>query len=142
MKSLIFAAVISLVPAAAFACDGMKDLSADSDLHMMTVPEVAKLTEAKKAQTIDANDPSYRQKNGVIPGAVLLSSATDYAVKELPANKDTQLVFYCANTMCTASHMAARRAMLNGYNKVAVLDGGLVGWKKAGQKTASVKPNS
>ncbi len=142
MKHLILAAVVSLVPAAAFACDGMKDLSAENDLHMMTVPEVAKLTEAKQAQVVDANEANYRAKNGIIPGAVLLSSATEYAVKELPADKDTQLVFYCANNMCTASHMAARRAMLNGYSKVAVLDVGLAGWKKAGQKTVVVKPNS
>ncbi len=143
MKSLILAAVLSLIPAAAFACDGAKDLSADSDLHMLTVPEGQKLAEAKQAKFIDANDPSYREKNGVIPGAVLLTSYTEYDVKELPKAKDTQLVFYCANQMCTASHMAARRAMLNGYTKVAVLDSGLSGWKKAGLKTASVKqPNS
>jgi len=143
MKHLILAAVVSLIPVAAFACDGAKDLSAESDLHMMSVPEVAKLAQAKQAKLIDANDQNYREHNGIIPGAVLLTSFTDYEVKELPANKDTQLVFYCANQMCTASHMAARRAMLNGYNKVAVLDVGLAGWKKAGQKTASLKqPNS
>ena len=143
MKSLILAAVVALVPAAAFACDGAKDLSADSDLHMLTVPQGKQLADAKTAKFIDANDPGYRETNGVIPGAVLLTSFSEYDVKELPKSKDAQLVFYCANEMCTASHMAARRAMLNGYTKVAVLDSGLSGWKKAGLKTATVKqPNS
>jgi rhodanese-related sulfurtransferase len=140
MKNLILAAVVSLIPAAAFACDGAKDLSAENDLQMMTVPEVAKLADAKQVKLIDANDQNYREKNGIIPGAVLLSSYTEYSVKELPSQKDAQLVFYCANNMCTASHMAARRAILNGYTKVAVLDAGLAGWKKAGQKTATLKP--
>ena len=96
----------------------------------------------QQAQVVDANDPSFRTKNGVIPGAVLLTSATEYSVKELPSKKDGALIFYCANNMCTASHMAARRAMLNGYTNVAVLNDGLTGWKKAGQKTQSLKPNS
>jgi hypothetical protein len=47
----------------------------------------------------DANDSSFRQKEGIIPGARLLSSFNKYDVaKELPNEKDAPLVFYCANT--------------------------------------------
>ena len=47
----------------------------------------------------DANPPSTRQRDGIIPGAHLLSSSSDYAVaSELPPAKDAKLVFYCANT--------------------------------------------
>ena len=45
----------------------------------------------------DANDPEFRAKNGVIPGAKLLSSAHDFDLKVLPADKATPLVFYCSN---------------------------------------------
>jgi rhodanese-related sulfurtransferase len=46
----------------------------------------------------DANPPSTREREGIIPGAHLLPSL-DYAVDdELPAKKDAKLVFYCANS--------------------------------------------
>ena len=46
----------------------------------------------------DANGTDFRTREGVIPGAILLSSFRSYDVaKELPAPKDTALVFYCAD---------------------------------------------
>lgn len=57
--------------------------------------------DAKAPVTIlDANDPEFREKNGVIAGAKLLSSFDRYDVqKELPASKDAPLVFYCSNRL-------------------------------------------
>jgi hypothetical protein len=49
---------------------------------------------------LDANDEDFRAKNGVIPGARLLSSYDRYDVqKELPAEPDAPLVFYCSNRL-------------------------------------------
>jgi hypothetical protein len=49
---------------------------------------------------LDANDRQDRERYGVIPGAWLLSSPDHYNVAaELPPNKNTRLVFYCANTL-------------------------------------------
>ncbi len=46
----------------------------------------------------DANGPGLRNTAGVIPGAHLLTSDDSYDVaKELPANKNALLVFYCAD---------------------------------------------
>jgi rhodanese-related sulfurtransferase len=91
----------------------------------------------------DANLPDTRTKYGVIPGAHLLPSADSFNVSsELPADKDAPLVFYCANTECMASHEAARRAVGAGYTDVSVMADGIMGWKKAGQPTASASgPN-
>jgi len=136
LLSLAVSAV--LVPAAALACDG--ELKADNGLKTTSVAEVAK---AANVKPVDANNPDFRAKNGTLPGAVLLTSAGSYdPAKELPAAKDTQLVFYCANTMCAASHMAAERAIKAGYTNVSVMPEGLKGWKAAGQKTVPLKPNS
>jgi len=44
----------------------------------------------------DANPTSTREREGIIPGAHLLPSLA-YDVDELPAKKDAELVFYCAN---------------------------------------------
>src|SRR5439155_6416995 len=48
---------------------------------------------------LDANGSDFRTKEGVIPGAVLLSSYKAYDVeRELPSRKDARLVFYCADS--------------------------------------------
>ena len=87
----------------------------------------------------DANGQSTREDAGVIPGARLLSSSSKYDVaKELPADKKKPLVFYCANTMCMASHSAAKKAVKAGYADVSVMADGIYGWKKAGRPVAAL----
>jgi rhodanese-related sulfurtransferase len=142
MKRIVLSAVLAaslVVPTAALACEGMQQASAEP--KKVTVAEVASWSkEKKKFVPVDANGKSTRESQGVIPGAVLLTSSTGYDVKELPANKADKLVFYCANETCGASKQAARKAMESGYTDVAVLPEGIAGWKKSGQTTA--KPNS
>lgn len=111
-------------------------LEAAEDFKILHVDDLAKQMESKKnAPTIyDANLESTRRFVGVIPGAHLLSSASDYDVtKELPKEKQNPLVFYCANTLCTASHTAAKRALAAGYKNVSVMVDGIYGWKNAGK---------
>ena len=51
-----------------------------------------------RVAVFDANQPDFRKQNGVIPGAKLLSHFKNYDVaKELPSDKTTPLVFYCAD---------------------------------------------
>ncbi len=138
LKALALAVVFA-APAAVFACEGEGHTA---ELKTLTVPELAKLTSAKQATIFDANNNAFRSKNGVIPGAILLTSSSEFALSELPAQKDAKVVFYCANDKCGASHGAAKKALGAGYTDVAVLPDGLAGWKKAGQKTASFKPNT
>lgn len=77
--------------------------------------------------------PETRAQEGSIPGAHLLSSYDRFDLaKELPGDKNTPLVFYCASTMCMASHEAAERAIGAGYKDVGVMVDGIKGWKKAG----------
>ena len=110
------------------------------------VMHVADLEKALKSAAppvlYDVNVESTRENVGIIPGAKLLSSSSKYDVaKELPADKNTPLVFYCANTMCTASHSAAKKAIRAGYVNVSVMVDGIYGWKKAGKpRTALVSP--
>src|SRR5438094_3558606 len=48
---------------------------------------------------LDANGSDFRTKEGVIPGATLLSSYNSYDVeKELRAGKDARLGFDCADS--------------------------------------------
>jgi rhodanese-related sulfurtransferase len=101
----------------------------------VSVSDVATFVQTKAATIVDANGPETRQQMGVVPGAVLLSNSHDYALSELPAAKDTKLVFYCGGTMCRASDGAAKRAVSAGYADVSVMRAGIKGWKDAGQTT-------
>ncbi|MCI0570981.1 MAG: rhodanese-like domain-containing protein [Myxococcaceae bacterium] len=148
MKKLIgsLALVAALAAPAALAgegenCHDKATTAAKSEVSKLGVAELAKLRQdpAKKTHVVDANTADFRAKNGVIPGAILLTSSARYdAAKELPAAKAEKLVFYCANQKCGASHQAAARAMEAGYTDVSVLPVGLTGWKDAGQKVASL----
>ena len=130
------------VPSIALACEDEKH-AAGHTVKSLTIPQVAALQQEKKATVLDANLEQFRKENGVIPGAVMLTSFNKYDVaKELPAAKDAKLVFYCANTHCMASHAAAQRALEAGYTDVNVLPDGLQGWKKSGQPTATLTPQS
>jgi len=74
---------------------------ADDAFKMINVEDLAKLMadQPKTLAIYDANPGSTREREGIIAGAHLLSSSGSYDVaKELPAAKDTKLVFYCANT--------------------------------------------
>lgn len=112
--------------ASAGTCDGVQPIS---------VGQLAALQKSKHAVSIfDANRDTTRAKYGVVPGATLLSSYKDYRVaKELPQDKAALLVFYCANSKCTAAPKAAERAWKAGYTNVYVMHEGIMGWAEAGQ---------
>ena len=145
MKRIVFSLALAacfILPASTWACEGQEHLHQAKALEptKATVADVASWTKAKQATAVDANGKETRAAQGVIPGALLLSSSSEYDVKELPADKSSKLVFYCASQKCSASHKAAKRAIANGYTNVAVLPEGISGWKQAGQPTA--KPDN
>src|SRR4051812_27295536 len=107
MKRLILSVVIALgFPVfAAHAAEGTQD-----NVKLIHVADLDKMMSTDKTSTFvfDANNTATRKKEGVIPGAKTLSSSSSYDVAVLPADKSANLVFYCANTMCMASHDAAK----------------------------------
>jgi rhodanese-related sulfurtransferase len=154
LATSIAIAVALTIPAAAFACDHDKGEAeaacphsnglqcnyqnqaqpSTPDIERLSVAQVVQLKSNAKAQLVDVNSEQTRAKFGVIPGAVLLTSAGDYdAAKELPQAKNQKLIFYCMSERCGASHMAARRAVQAGYTDVAVMPEGITGWRAKGQ---------
>ncbi|HVU04840.1 MAG TPA: rhodanese-like domain-containing protein [Polyangiaceae bacterium] len=99
------------------------------------VADVARILKDKSGVVVDANGEDTRKEFGVVPGALLLTSHKNFALSELPAEKSTELVFYCGGTQCRASDSAAERASGAGYTNVAVMREGIRGWKSAGQPT-------
>jgi rhodanese-related sulfurtransferase len=148
MKRLALAAWAAavLVPGVALACgehashmaSAEQSVAPAQEVKVVTVDQVAALRKANLAQVVDVNTAETRNRFGIIPGATMLSSATRFdPAKELPASKESKLVFYCANQMCGASHMAAERAAMAGYTDVSVMPAGIMGWKQAGQSVGS-----
>jgi hypothetical protein len=64
------------------------------------VQDLAELLSKQPTSTwiSDANPEKVREKEGVIPGARLLSSSRSYDLSDLPGSKDSKLVFYSHNT--------------------------------------------
>jgi rhodanese-related sulfurtransferase len=94
-RSAILTLGLALVPALTVAAESKEKFQ---------LIDVAQLEELQKdtrtpVTLLDANDPEFREKNGIIPGAKLLSSFDAYDLKELPETKDAPLVFYCSNKL-------------------------------------------
>lgn len=123
--------LISLVLAISlFACQ-----PGATDIETLSVEDVASLIrDGVSFVLLDANVEGVRRDAGVIPGALLLSSFRDYDWAELPEDKKSRLVFYCASSMCSAAPTAARRARDHGYANVAVMTAGIHGWVSADQR--------
>jgi rhodanese-related sulfurtransferase len=106
-------------------------------LHVVDL--AARLASSTPPLVFDANVESTRTFVGVVPHARLLSPGED-PVPRLPADKSTPLVFYCANTYCTASHQAADKAIDAGYKNVGVMVDGIYGWRDAKQPLQKIPP--
>jgi hypothetical protein len=100
--SLMLAVAMTLA-AQAYAADIgtlLENKEGPDNFQIIRVAQLAKLMAdpSSKVQIFDANHPSTRGHFGVIPGAHLLSSSDNYEVaKELPADKNAKLVFYCSD---------------------------------------------
>ena len=132
--------ILLALPACAKDEPAKKDVATEkaAELPTVTVDELATLILDGEGQAVDANNAATRERQGVIPGATILSHFERYDVAELPADKAKSLVFYCANESCGASHAAAEKAKLAGWTDVRVLPAGIAGWKKAGKDTKTL----
>jgi rhodanese-like protein len=100
MRQLLI--TMALVFGSMIACAKDTDKSgstatATEEFPTMTVADVDQALAAKQVQAVDCNGERTRKKHGVVPGAILISDEEEYPASELPADKTTKLVFYCAD---------------------------------------------
>lgn len=134
LKSVVV--VASLTTATyAIACPNSKKEKAE--VASVSVDAAAKLLKQGQVIMVDANTKDTRKELGVVPGARLLTSYNNFSASELKASKSDTLVFYCYNASCSAAPIAAKTAESKGY-KIKVMDGGIVGWKKAGHAVQKI----
>lgn len=129
----VFVSLVGMQQAS--ACDSMKQ---QAQFKTISVEELATALNGRAGVVVvDANGDETRAKFGVIPGAKLLSHYANYnPASELPADKASTLVFYCASTKCSAAPKAATKAADAGYTNVHVLEVGIKGWTEAGKPTS------
>jgi len=85
----------------------------------------------KGAVIVDAR-PSRKFDKGHVPTAVNIPLRQfDAKVAELPADKGTELIYYCGGYECPLSPKSAAKAVALGYTKVRLFQGGYPAWKTA-----------
>ena len=98
-------------------------------LKTISPADLLELTKKKQVTVFDVNSvQSWQQAH--VPGALHLDPV-NYADKDLPADKNSNLVFYCSNPLCRKAPNAARRAKQLGYTNVKVMSAGISGWLSA-----------
>jgi len=104
-----------------------------------TVPmeEVVRLMKKPGVAIIDVNIQELWRKHH-IPGALHIER--ENLAKQLPPDKTTTLIFYCAGPLCLESAYAANDSVLLGYRRVYVMTDGIFTWVKAGYPVESAAP--
>ena len=74
--------------------------------------------------------PLPRFQQGTIPGAINVPYPSwDKVVNRLPADKATQLVFFCQGVTCQMSPLSQRKAAALGYTNIKVYHQGVPEWE-------------
>jgi rhodanese-related sulfurtransferase len=96
------------------------------------------LQQLMQKQVVTVFDVNARQNwlAARVPGARSLDPVA-YEESDLPADKNSMLVFYCSNFFCRKAPNAARRAKDMGYGNVYVMSAGISGWLSASLATES-----
>lgn len=99
---------------------GLKSVS-PADLHQ--------LIQQRQVTVFDVNSPQSWARAHV-PGATNLDPAA-FTETDLPADRESNLVFYCSNPLCRKAPSAAKRAKKMGYPNSKVMSAGITGWLDA-----------
>jgi hypothetical protein len=100
MRTTLFACVLAI--SAVTGCSKgeqakTEQTSTEQKLATMTMDEVEAAITSGEATAVDCNGDRTRKKDGVLPGAILVTDEEEYGPSELPADKSRKLIFYCAD---------------------------------------------
>jgi len=104
----------------------------DIQLNPISMREAESLIGKEGVYFFDVNTMELWAE-GYIPGAIYFNVKN--WKKLLPKNKDAEMIFYCANPLCTSSAMAARETVKIGYTGVRHMSQGIYGWRLSGRPT-------
>lgn len=121
---------------------GMPDWKDKGRLISVSAEYVKDVLDKDIATVIDARPAKRKYANGHVPGAINIpNSSFDKMTDMLPADKTSELIFYCGGMKCPLSVKSATKAIALGYNKTRVFQGGYPEWKKAfGEGVKGMEP--
>ena len=97
----------------------------------VSAAHVRKLIDEKADYVLIDSRPKRVADKGMIPTAINISDTEfDKQVGKLPADKATQLVFYCGGLECVLSDKSAEKARKLGYTNVVTYPEGYPEWEK------------
>jgi len=102
--------------------------------EIMTTAQLQAVMQSKpyKFLIIDSRNPEEFQ-DVHLPGAVNIPEKKfDEHVGQLPADKETRLIFYCNGLKCGKSKRSATKASTLGYRYLFVYEEGMPVWEEAG----------
>ncbi|MCL1063325.1 rhodanese-like domain-containing protein [Shewanella benthica] len=133
----IIVSIVLLLSATSCFAGGGSDMAParhyEFQLNTITMMEAETLVGKEGVYFYDVNTLELWAE-GYIPGAIYFN-VKDWK-KLLPENKDTVMIFYCANRLCNASEIAARAVMKLGYTGVRQMYDGIYGWRLSNRITA------
>lgn len=104
----------------------------ENRLNTITMMEADTLVGKEGVYFFDVNTLELWAE-GFIPGAIYFN-VKDWKTL-LPKNKDSVMIFYCANRLCNASEIAARAVIKLGYTGVRQMPDGIYGWRLSNRMT-------
>jgi len=141
MKLAITFLVVLMSFSNAYATNPISSAEDKSGIKSISAEELVKMQkEIKGFVLIDARGGKYFDGT-VIKGAVNLpvTDVTEASLSKAIATKDTPVAFYCTNTACPASSLAAYKAKDQGYSKLYKYEGGIEEWISKKLPTAMIK---
>jgi rhodanese-related sulfurtransferase len=141
----LFAAPWPLVPTAAQAADAAV-VPPKAGWYTRLVDDAfvarhAVLPKPEGVQLIDSRPTTRKFDPGHIPTAINLpDSQFDKWADQLPADRNTLLIFYCEGEECMLSHQSAYKAEKLGYTNIHVYAGGYPDWIQKGHVGAVSVP--
>lgn len=148
MKSIRMGKVVGMLFAAVWLLAGAQAHAQDTPLQLdgakVVTAEEAKAMVERGVLIIDArvaneyavehikgaSNVPYKEKSA--KNVKYDASVDSFDISRLPANKATEVIFYCNAGECWKSYKAANAAIKAGYTKVYWLRGGIPEWKAKG----------
>ena len=112
---------------------GYPDWIKKGNLPAVSTEYIRKAIDNKKNVVIVDTRPKQRKyEKGHIPTAINIPDRKfEQMLDKMPADKSTEVIFYCGGYQCTKSVTTAENAIKQGYTKVRIYPAGFLAWKQA-----------
>lgn len=108
-------------------------LASDSNYQLVSTDELKKMLDANTEMVVvDARNPEEYQEVHIRGAINIPEKQFSEHLDLLPADKSTQIIFYCNGVKCGKSKKAAQKAMEIGYGSIFVYAEGMPVWEEMG----------